>query len=229
MALTEHGTVSGAAVITLPAPPRSRLLLGMTAALLVNAGLLLFLQRDRPAVKAASRLIALRILPSETIPERRPPPRAAPATAPTARTIAVPAPEVAVTAPALAAPVATTVATKAAEPASAATAGPTRPEPLKLALPAGRPASGPRSESMLSQMLNDPRANSEKRSVEYAVADAAGTLPVVVQDATDGTGNKLVRQGSKCTRVVTPRIGMLNPMDPRAQGFAGMAGSCFTK
>ncbi len=103
---------------------------------------------------------------------------------------------------------------------------PARPEPLKLGLAPSRPASGPRGESMLGQMLNDPRANSEKRSVEYAVADAAGTLPVTVSNATDGTGAKLIRQGSKCTRVTESRVSTLNPMDERARGLPSMAGAC---
>lgn len=214
----------GMTPITLPAPPKSRLLLGLVAALLVNGGLLLFLQLKRPVTKSPGQaLISLRILPEEApMPERvqlaRPP--AAMPRMPTA--IPVPAPEVSITAPVVAPPVTTQVA----EPAPSTTPGPGKPEPLKLALPVGRAASGPRAQSMLGQMLNDERSNSPKRSVEYAIADAAGTLPITVSDSTDGTGTKLIRQGSKCTRVVAPRIGTLNPMDPSAQGFAGMTGSC---
>lgn len=224
--MTVDAGLGGTVSVVLAKPPRSRLVLGLIAALLVNGGLLLFLQRDRPVNNPASRaLIALRILPSEPIPERPRQLRPAEAAARRPVAIAVPATEVNVIAPAIAPP----VTTRVAEPVPVTTPGPAKPEPLKLALPAGRPASGPRTESMLSQMLNDPRSNTPKVSVEYAVADAAGTLPITVSDSTDGTGHKIVRQGSKCTRVAAPRVGMLNPMDKSAQGFAGMAGSCFTK
>lgn len=219
----ENG-LGGQAAISLPAPPKSRLLLGLVAALLVNGGLLLFLQLKRPVTKSPSQaLISLRILPEEApLPERvqlaRPP--AAMPRMPTA--IPVPPPEVAITAPVVAPP----VTTQAAEPAPSMTPGPAKPEPLKLALPAGRAASGPRAQSMLGQMLNDERGNSPRRSVEYAVADAAGTLPITVSDSTDGTGMKLVRQGSKCTRVAEARVSKLNPMDKNLQGFAAMSGAC---
>lgn len=212
----------GGAALHLPRPPRRRLLLGLLAAVLVNGAWLLLLQLQRPSVGgAASRLISLRILPEEleaVRPERlrEPKPRGAPRAA-----VAVPTPEVPV-------PEAVAPAAPPAVPAAPATtvAVPGRPEPLKLGLPPDRPASGARGESMLSQMLNDPRANSAKRSVEYAVADAAGTLPVTVSNSTDGTGAKLIRQGSKCTRVTESRVSMLNPMDERARGLPAMAGAC---
>lgn len=212
------------AALHLPGPPRSRLLLGLLVALLVNGAWLLLLQLQRPPPGAApSRLIALRLLaekPQVVPPERsrEPRPRSVPRAA-----VAVPMPEVPVPAPEAAAP-----AAPPAVPAAPATtvAVPGRPEPLKLGLPPARPASGARGESMLGQMLNDPRANSAKRTVEYAVADAAGTLPVTVSNSTDGTGAKLIRQGSKCTRVTESRVSMLNPMDERARGLPSMAGAC---
>lgn len=211
-----------ASAIMLPAPPKSRLLLGLLAALLVNGGLLLFLQRDRPiTVTAKQSLIALRIIAPAPVPER-PVPQRASVVLREGLIIREPAPLVPVTAPA----VAPAISSQVAVPASSAASAPAKAEPLRLALPAGRPASGARADSMLSQMLNDSRANSPKRSVEYVVADAAGTLPVTVTTSTDGTGNTLVRQGSKCTRVVSARISELNPMDKSAQGFAGMSGAC---
>lgn len=206
----------------LPAPPRSRLLLGLLAAALVNGGWLALLQIKRPVAPVASSRIVLRILAEKPVVPPPPPGDDEGMRVPPSNLPAVPVLPV----PELTGVPASPIQQAAALPTASAAATPARPEPLKLGLSPARPASGARGESMLSQMLNDPRANSEKRSVEYAVADAAGTLPVTVSTATDGTGSKLIRQGSKCTRVTESRVSMLNPMDERARGLPSMAGAC---
>lgn len=96
--------------------------------------------------------------------------------------------------------------------------------PLNLALPARRAASQP--ESMLGQMLNDPRTQREKRGIAWAVADAAGTLPTTVQDSTDGTGARLIRQGSKCLRVRESRAKLLSPMDEQFRSAPAQVSPC---
>ncbi len=80
---------------------------------------------------------------------------------------------------------------------------------------------------MAELATRDPRANSGRRSVEWAVQDAAGTLPVVVQSGTSGTGTTLVRQGSRCTRITENRVAALHPMDDRLRDAPAMSGSCF--
>ena len=76
-------------------------------------------------------------------------------------------------------------------------------------------------------MLNDPRSHDLKHGVEFAVADAAGTLPISVQSSTDGTQSKLIRQGSKCIRIAEARIKTLNPMDDNARAVSSVTGGCF--
>jgi hypothetical protein len=200
---------------TLPHPSRSRALIGLLLALLVQGSWLLLLQLDRHRNKpAAPSLTALRILAAPAAPESK---HARPAASrpALARSLASPWPEASAVVPTTVAPAAPTTAATAAAP-----------EPLKLGLPPEHPASGPRPESMLSRMLNDPRARSAKRSVEFAVADAAGTLPISTQSSTDGTNSTLVRQGSKCIRVAEARIKTLNPMDDNARATPSVVGPC---
>lgn len=209
--------------VSLPGPSRSRALLGLIAALLVHGVWLLLLQweRQRGTPAAAATRLELRILPSASL---TPEPRLA---RPTARSVSrintsalvLPAPETSTAAPG---------ATAALETAAATPAATTSHMPLRLSLPPERPASGPRAASMLSQMLNDPRSHSVKRTLEWAVADAAGSLPIDVQSSTDGTNAKLIRQGSKCIRVAEARIKTLNPMDENAKGTPAVAGPCVT-
>lgn len=98
------------------------------------------------------------------------------------------------------------------------------PMPLNLALPPQRAAS--RAESLLGRMLNDPRANREQRGIGWAVADAADALPTTIQDATDGTGARLIRQGSKCLRVRESRARLLNPMDEQFRNAPAQVSRC---
>ena len=100
---------------------------------------------------------------------------------------------------------------------------PVASEPLHLQLPI-RMAAPP---TMLDQVRQDPRSHSAPVTIEHRIADAAGTLPVQIMDSTDGSGSKLVRQGSKCTRVTPSRIGTLNPMDPRATSLPSVSGACY--
>jgi hypothetical protein len=79
---------------------------------------------------------------------------------------------------------------------------------------------------MLGQMLNDPRANSSKRTLEFAIADAAGTLPVTTQTSTDGTSSRLIRQGSKCLRVREFRGKTLDPMNESSKNAPALVGRC---
>lgn len=136
-------------------------------------------------------------------------------------------PEVTITA----APPSTSIQTLAAPamPASAASAplGNGRTT-LNLALPKSAPASSPLVR-MAEQIRNDERSHSAPRSVESAIADAAGTLPIVSAVSTSGSGSKVIRQGSKCTRVYESRVAALNPTDDRLKDAPAMAGSCFGK
>lgn len=207
----------------LPRPPRLRAGIGLLLALLVQlGGWLLLQQQHRPAsAKLGPALMELRLLA-----ERQPPPRSEAVATP------VPAPRRAAAprqdedaAPVL--PVSSLPVALPQVPSEGANSSRPIAAPLNLALPPARPASGPRPPaSMLSQMLNDPRSHSVKTSVESAIADAAGTLPVTVQDATDGTNSRLVRQGSKCTRVTEARIKTLNPMDDASRGAPSVSGAC---
>lgn len=100
---------------------------------------------------------------------------------------------------------------------------------LNLALPARRPASSPDAYAMQDQVRADPRSHSERRGVEWSVADAAGTLPVEVNASTSGSGSTIIRQGSKCIRVTENRVAALNPMDERLKGAPSLVGNCFGK
>lgn len=204
----------------LPRPPRSRAVLGLLLALLVQAGWLSLLQLDRrgPGKPKPPALLELQLL-AET-PAMAANPKASPRSRAVRDFVATTVPR--------------SLLLPAADPQPTIldampqhTAVATAPAPLKLSLPVERPASGPRrSESMLSQVRSDPRSHSVRRTVESAVADAAGTLPVTVQASTDGTNSRLIRQGSKCIRVAESRIKTLNPMDESAKGAPDVYGNC---
>jgi len=204
-----------------PRPPRSRMLVGLILALLVQGSWLMLLQLGRPSGKSGTPArIELRLLAPDPERQQAAPVRAVGRGALQIRTpLPVSAPMIELEAwPARTGPAADSAPAPAAAP----------PAPLRLALPVERSASGPRADSMLSQMLNDPRARSIKRTVESALADAAGTLPVTVQSSTDGRDSLLIRQGSKCIRVTQARIKTLHPMDENAKGAPAAAGACVT-
>jgi len=58
---------------------------------------------------------------------------------------------------------------------------------------------------------------------------AAGTLPIVSAVSTSGSGSKVIRQGSKCTRVYENRVAAINPTDDRLKNAPAMVGNCFSK
>lgn len=119
----------------------------------------------------------------------------------------------------------------ATSPSGTGTAAPANARaqaPLNLSLPA-RPASGNERAALMRQVIEDPRLGREVRGVEWAVADAAGTLPVTVQSSTSGSGSKLIRQGSKCYRAYENRMKDLHPMDERTRSLPDMVGKCFSK
>ena len=198
--------------------PRSRRAPLLALVLLGHLGLLAWLDaswhRTRPAAPPEAE-IELRLI----APPRPPRPvqeAARVAHAPPLAPVAVALP----TAPA-ALPAAPAVATLSlpAAPAPAASAAPR----LNLQLSTRSTDAATR---MLEQVHNDPRSHSAPLGVEYRIADAAGTLPTEIVDSTDGSGGKLVRQGSKCTRVTPARIGTLNPMDARATSLPSVSGDC---
>ncbi|WP_377157960.1 hypothetical protein ACFJIX_04120 [Roseateles sp. UC29_93] len=82
---------------------------------------------------------------------------------------------------------------------------------------------------MADQIRNDDRSHSAPRTVESAIADAAGTLPIVSSVSTSGSGSKVIRQGSKCTRVYENRVAAINPTDDRLKDAPAMVGNCFSK
>ncbi|ANH69237.1 hypothetical protein ABE85_19675 [Mitsuaria sp. 7] len=141
--------------------------------------------------------------------------------------ILVAPPEVAITAPSPSTSIQTVTA--AAQPASGASAplGNGRTT-LNLALPKAGPASDPWVR-MAEQIRNDERSHSASRTVESAIADAAGTLPIVSSVSTSGSGSKVIRQGSKCTRVYENRVAAMNPTDDRLKDAPAMMGNCFNK
>jgi len=204
-----------------PSPPRWRTPLGLALALLVQGVWLLLLQLDRPQSQPApKRLLTLWLLtpPSaENPPPRRQDARKEPRQARRPDADHPPPPLTVV--PVVPAPI-------TAAPSPTAPTITAAPAPLNLALPVQRAASGPKTESVISQALRDPRSNSAKRSVENAIADAAGTLPETTSDSTDGTGARLTRQGSKCTRERDSRSRVLNPMDEGLKNIPTMAGKC---
>lgn len=99
---------------------------------------------------------------------------------------------------------------------------------LNLALPKAGAASDPWVR-MAEQIRNDERSHSAPRTVESAIADAAGTLPIVSSVSTSGSGSKVIRQGSKCTRVYENRVAALNPTDDRLKDAPAMMGNCYGK
>jgi hypothetical protein len=215
-------------------PARGRRWIGLAAALLVQGVAVLVLWMDhgwRPhGRREPPRLTEVRLLPLAAERQPAPAPRheaRRPEQPPVPAPIVVAAPEVLVTA----APPTSAIQTVAAPavPASAASAPPgPGPSPLNLALPKGGGAADPRFH-MADQIRNDPRSHSERRTVESAIADAAGTLPIVTSTSTSGSGSKIVRQGSKCTRVYENRVAELNPTDDRMKGAPMLAGGCFGK
>ena len=114
------------------------------------------------------------------------------------------------------------VAAMAAAPASAASA----PQKLNLALPLRMQAATPTAKELTSHDLHDGQPN--RKSVEYRVADAAGTLPIETSTTTDGLGSTMVRQGSKCTKIVANRLSTVDPFDSRAK-LPPTSGDCFKK
>lgn len=114
-------------------------------------------------------------------------------------------------------------ATKAASPSlSGLTA---RPAPLVLLLPSA-PASAPPRPTLMEQLKADPRAHSAPRDLAYRMADAAGTLPQVIQSSTSATGSSLVKRGSACQRVYENRMKSLSPTDERLKDAPSVAGNC---
>jgi len=87
----------------------------------------------------------------------------------------------------------------AIEPPPAASAPIARP--LDLAIP--RALAVPARPSMRDQMLNDPRANSPKASVETRVAAVAGT-PELVEEPMDATRLR-IKQNGQCIEVHVSR------------------------
>lgn len=81
--------------------------------------------------------------------------------------------------------------------------------PLKLALPAAAAASAP---SMRSQALNDPRANSARKTIETRAAQAMGGDQQIIEEPM-GDGRMRLRRGSKCAEVHLARSGQLEPFD----------------
>jgi hypothetical protein len=139
--------------------------------------------------------------------------------------LVVPVPEIQTTAT-NSSPLVPSVAVAAAAPASAASAPPLR---LRLNLPTNMLAA-PHAPTAREQALNDPRANGIKLTPEYAIADAAGTLPVETSTSTDGLGSTIIRQGrTRCTRISKPRIATLDPADSRLRDLPAMSGSCPSK
>ncbi len=87
--------------------------------------------------------------------------------------------------------------------------------------------AAPHAPTAREQALSDPRANGVKITVEYNVADAAGTLPITRSTSTDGMESTIIRQGrTRCTRVSKPRGAVIDPMDSRSRDAPAMAGDC---
>jgi hypothetical protein len=197
---------------SIPKPRRRWSLLALLAALHL-LGLLAMIQAVRKQPAAQPRSIELSLIAEQPRPQPPSPPRRETAAhAPTLPAVEQPS---TVAAPTVAAAL---PATLPSPPASAASA-----PPLRLDLPAmmkGQP-------SARDLAMRDPRSHTPRATLESHMADALGVLPAEVQDSTDGTGSKLIRQGSKCTRVTPSRIGTLNPMDPRAASLPAVTGACF--
>ena len=202
--------------------PSRRLRWPLLLLLLVFHGLVfvgLSYQRAEPAEQANA--MVLRILPPErkevrvpNVPESS----SLHATAFVPSPVFVPVPEVVTAAnpnPSIAAAV-------PSPPASAASS----PPRLNLNLPTNMIAA-PHAPTAREQALSDPRANGIKITVEYNVADAAGTLPVTRSTSTDGMESTIIRQGrTRCTRVSKPRGAVIDPMDSRSRDMPAMSGEC---
>jgi len=209
-----------------PALQQTRLLSGLVLAVLVHVAAWLLLRLSPPPQTSEHKPVRLAIQLLAPTTERHPASAAKPAlhrrptsglTPRAALATALPDPPGARHTPELAEP-------HEAVPTAAEARAPDR---LNLSLPSAPPASGPVAHTMANQLRTDPRTHSEKRTVAWALADAAGTLPVTVQTSTDGLNDHLVRQGSKCTRVSAPRIATLHPMDTSSQGLPLLQGRCF--
>ena len=214
-------------------PARGRRWLGVAAALLVQGVAVSVLWMDHgwhhPGRREPPRLTEVRLLPLAA--ERQPAPAARldprPERPRVPAPIVVAVPEVQVTATPPTSAIQTVAAPAVPAPAASAPPGDGRSR-LNLALPKGGGAADPRLR-MADQVRNDPRSHSERRTIESAIADAAGTLPIVTSTSTSGSGSKIVRQGSKCTRVYENRVAELNPADDRLKGAPMLAGGCFSK
>lgn len=217
-------------------PAGRRRWVGLAAALLVQAAFLSMLWMDHGwrgrRTSEGPRLTEVRLLPlpksRETPPAARPELERRQLDVPRLQApILVAPPEVTITA----APPSTSIQTVAAPalPASGASAplGNGRTT-LNLALPKAGAASDARVR-MADQIRNDDRSHSAPRTVESAIADAAGTLPIVSSVSTSGSGSKVIRQGSKCTRVYENRVAAINPTDDRLKDAPAMVGNCFSK
>ncbi|SEL83768.1 hypothetical protein SAMN05216359_1196 [Roseateles sp. YR242] len=204
--------------------------IGLLAAALIQGAWWGLLRLERPRQHIGNTVTEIRLLPLPPDPRvAKPPPR-------DGRPTRAPVPPVTVLAPPALTPApqrTTSLLPDAASidaPASPTTAAPAPGQAgtastLRLTLPP-RAASSPRPESMMDQVRNDPRAHTEARTMEHRMADAMGTLPIVVQSSTSGTGSTVIQQGSKCTRVYENRIKSLHPMDDRLKDAPSVAGNC---
>lgn len=219
-------------------PPRGRRWIALAAALLVQGAAVSLLWMDHGwrlrGHRASPRLTEIRLLPlHDARPPRSPrPPAPEPRRIDTPRLpapIVVAAPEVTVTAPVPSTSIRVVAAPEASASGASAPLGNGR-STLNLALPKGA-ATGPGDPryQMADQVRNDPRSHSPRRTVESAIADAAGTLPVTTSVSTSGSGSKVIRQGSKCVRAYENRVAELNPSDDRLKDAPMLAGSCFGK
>lgn len=185
--------------------------------LLVHAMLFVTLSDRHHQTLRQLASLELRIVPPE--PDKPVRPKAPDRIAPDQhRAHTVPVPEVQVTTT----PPAVTAAAVPALPASAASA----PQRLNLALPLRMQGTGPTAKELTSNDLHAGQPN--KKSIEYRIADAAGTLPVEVLTTTDGLGSTMVRQGTKCTKIVANRLSTIDPFDPRAK-LPPTSSDCFKK
>ncbi|XHS76350.1 hypothetical protein ACFJGW_11430 [Burkholderiaceae bacterium UC74_6] len=205
--------------MTPPLLPARRARWPLLLVLLFFHGLLFVgLSRQRAEPLQEVRSLVLRIVPPE--PQRPMRPNLQVGFFPNKRLTYVPMPEVQVTAPP---PTTGAVAVAAAPAASAASAPPAR---LNLALPLQMQAAKPTAKDLTANDLHAGQPN--KKSIEYRVADAAGTLPVETLTTTDGLNSTMVRQGTKCTKIVANRLSTIDPFDSRAK-LPPTSGDCFKK
>ncbi len=158
--------------------------------------------RERVAVEPPS-VTLLRLI--ETAPQM---PVVQPARAPAApRSTPTPirpsAPPLAAAAPA--SPQAITLPAPAAEPAASAASAP----PLALDLLLPRAEAAPAQRTMKDRMLNDPRANTPRASVESRVAAVAGSS-ALSEERMDDTKARF-RQNGACIEVQVSRDAQTNP------------------